>query len=85
MRNSQVWAFGMLLNVFFIFLFLLITLDDGVLGALPWNFYLSFTVTPFICIGFGEWIKVYDHKHEKRDAAFRRLKFETRLGMWSPK
>lgn len=83
--NNQLWILGIFISLVLIILFLVGNLQKETLGALPWYFYICFLISPVLCVGFGEWIKSYDHKHEKRDVAFRRLKFETRLGMWSPK
>ena len=83
--TNHILIVGLTLALILLIVFLLCIFENVTLDNFSWYFYSSYFMSPIMCIGFGEWIKGYDNKHEKRDAAFRRLKFETRLGMWSPK
>jgi len=61
-------------------------LAEGSVAALPWYFFALFLLTPFICLLINEKIlKNSDRLIDRRNEMMRRLQFETKLGMWSPK
>ncbi len=83
--QNRVWVGAIVLCMVLIILYLSFTLDNGVLKALPWYFYFLSLIFPFVCLTACELVKRSEKKHEQRAAKMRRLHFETRLGMWSPK
>lgn len=84
-RRNHVWLVTLAASLVLITVYLSSALARGSMAALSWYFYLLFVVAPGICLWFSELVKKIDHKHEKRAVMMRRLQFETRLGMWSPK
>jgi len=84
-RRNQVWVGTLVSSFILIIVYLSVALPKGSMTSLSWYFYLYFVITPFISLWFSEQVKKMDTKREKRAVMMRRLQFETRLGMWSPK
>merc|ERR1712194_373127 len=84
-KQNHLWLLTLLLAIFLIAVYLMLVLEEGSVSALSWYFYLLFITAPFGCLYLSEIVKKLDQKHEKRGIMMRRLQFETRLGMWSPK
>lgn len=59
--------------------------EAGTGSALPWYFYFISVLIPILCLAWNELCKKEEAKREIRAEKLRRLQFETRLGMWSPK
>ena len=83
-RGNRVWAYSVLLGLLVLVAILLAT-EEGSFSALPWYFYVLALLIPPICLAWNELWKRTDRRHELRAEKLRRLQFETRLGMWSPK
>lgn len=83
--KNNIWLGANLLCILLIVLYLSVTLENGTLKALPWYFYFLSLIFPLVCLAECEIVKRNEKKHEQRAAKMRRLHFETRLGMWSPK
>lgn len=83
--KNKVWIFATILIVAIVILYMSITLESGVMQILPWYFYLLSLVSPFICLAVCEIVKMKEMRFEERAIKMRRLHFETRLGMWSPR
>jgi hypothetical protein len=84
------WLYCCLGCLVLITIYITVSLDGGrevggVARALPWYFYILYLIFPFLWTALGEVIKHFHQLHEKRATMLRRLQFETRLGMWSPK
>lgn len=84
-KRNHLWLGTLTLSFILIAVYMALVLEEGSMTALSWYFYLLFFVTPFGCLYFCEAVKKIDQRHEKRAVMMRRLQFETRLGMWSPK
>mmetsp|Transcript_37345 Transcript_37345/g.44560 ORF Transcript_37345/g.44560 Transcript_37345/m.44560 type:complete len:457 (+) Transcript_37345:104-1474(+) len=84
-KMNIIWIVTTIISTGLVFIYLIITLGPETLAALPWYFYLLALSFPFICAALSETVKTQDMRHEKRADMLRRLQFETRLGMWSPK
>ena len=84
-KRNHLWVFTLALSFILIALYLMVVLEPGSMSALSWYFYLLFVMAPFGCLYLCEMVKMIDQKQEKREMMMRRLQFETRLGMWSPK
>mmetsp|Transcript_31329 Transcript_31329/g.65513 ORF Transcript_31329/g.65513 Transcript_31329/m.65513 type:complete len:1636 (-) Transcript_31329:697-5604(-) len=84
-KRNHLWVLALFLSLISIAVYLGVSVEKGSMVALPLNFYALFLASPFLCLFLNELVKKIDHKHEKRAVMMRRLQFETRLGMWSPK
>jgi len=84
-KANRIWAYSFVVSLALIVPYLAATLSRGVLGALPWYFYVVALLLPLLCLLACELVKRDDQKQEYRAEKLRRLQFETRLGMWSPK
>jgi len=84
-KQNHLWLGTLISSFVLIAIYMSLVLEDGSMTALPWYFYLLFLGSPCICLFICEHVKKIDKKQEKRAVMMRRLQFETRLGMWSPK
>lgn len=84
-RSNPLWGWGLFASLLLIVFYLVATLDNGVWGALPWYFYIVAIIMPPLGLLASEFVKKSDQRQEYRAEKLRRLQFETRLGMWSPK
>ena len=84
-RSNRLWGWGLFASLLLIVFYLVATLDNGVWGALPWYFYIVAIIMPPLGLLASEFVKKSDQWQENRAEKLRRLQFETRLGMWSPK
>ena len=89
-HRNYCWFYSSTIFLLVIAIYAVVSMNGGrsapvVARALPWYFYLLFVVFPLLWIAAGEVIKFYHQRHEKRSRTLRRLQFETKLGMWSPK
>jgi len=84
-RSNPLWGWAFLASLLLVVFYLVATLDNGVWGALPWYFYIVAIIMPTLGLLISEFVKQADQRQEYRAEKLRRLQFETRLGMWSPK
>lgn len=84
-KKNHLWTFLSLLAIAVAVLYVYWTLEDDILAVLPWYCYVLFCVMPFLCLLFVEFLKRKERRILDRAEKLRRLQFETRLGMWSPK
>ena len=84
-KANRVWVYCSVVSLVLFVIYLAATLGKGVPGALPWYFYIIALLLPLLCLLACEVVKRDDQKQEYRAEKLRRLQFETRLGMWSPK
>ena len=56
-----------------------------ILRSIPWYGFLTAGLSPALSLFAVEYLKRTEAKQEQRSEKFRRLKFETRLGQWSPR
>jgi hypothetical protein len=85
-KKNIVWVCMSLLSITILIFHLIAVLDDGILDAIPWYFYfLTCLIFPSLCLLVAELVKKRAKKFEERAEMLRRLQFETKLGMWSPK
>lgn len=82
--GNNVWGYSVVLGVLLV-VAILLAMEEGSFSALPWYFYFLAVLMPPICVAWNEFLKRTDRRHELRAGKLRRLQFETRLGMWSPK
>jgi len=85
LTKNTVWVGTSLFSTSILLVYLSLTLEIDALKSLPWYFYLLSLISPFLCVGACELIKKKEKKYDSKAAKMRRLQFETRLGMWSPK
>lgn len=84
-RKNKIWIMSVVLCLFYVVVYSSFSLESGAFGAIPWYLYLFSFASFFLCVVGCELVKRRERKHEVRAAKMRRLHFETRLGMWSPK
>ena len=84
-RRNHLWVVAVLFSIVVVILYLLLTLERGVASVLPWYYYLLAACMPFLCLLWNECLKRPEKNVLDRAEKLRRLQFETRLGMWSPK
>jgi magnesium-transporting ATPase (P-type) len=78
LKKNKVWAVSTIFCFLTIVIYLSITLESGVLQALPWYFYFLSLMFPLLCLAVCEIVKKREIQHEQRAAKMRRLHFETR-------
>ena len=83
--RNRPWFYSVCCCLTCVAIYLLVVLHQGAIVALPWYFFLLLVIMPFMCLAANEVVKRNDRHHTKRAFMLRRLQFETRLGMWSPK
>jgi len=83
-NGNRTWGYTILLGLLLV-LAILLTLEKSSISAMPWYFYVLALIMPFMCLVWNEFLKRTDRRHSQRAEKLRRLQFETRLGMWSPK
>lgn len=83
--KNCVWSTVSVTCVAIVFLHLAFVLPSGSLEVLPWYFYLVSFCCPIFSLLVSELVKTREKRFEDRAEKLRRLQFETRLGMWSPK
>lgn len=85
-RRNHLWAISVLFAFMVIAIYLYLHVERGTFSSLPWYYhFLAFFVMPVICLLWDEYLKKPEKKVLDRAEKLRRLQFETRLGMWSPK
>jgi len=84
-RKNNIWTINLFFSLALVIIYLALSLNREAFDALPWYYYLLSLLWPFVCLGVGERLKVLECRREARADMLRRLQFETRLGMWSPK
>ena len=84
-KRNHLWFGTVLLSLTLVILYMAVVLERGTMSGLSWLTYVLFVLFPFLCLYCCETMKKREQKIEKRAAKMRRLQFETRLGMWSPK
>jgi hypothetical protein len=83
---NRVWMIASLCCALMLVLYLSVTLGGGeMIHALPWYFYAVAFLSPLLSLLWSEYIKTIEKKHENRAKLLRRLQFETKLGMYSPR
>lgn len=85
LQKNKIWIISLFFGAVLVIIYLAISLNKEAFEALPWYYYFLSLLWPFICLGVGERLKVLECRREARADMLRRLQFETRLGMWSPK
>jgi len=88
--RNIVWLFTSSATLGATVLYLILSMDGGVASTqvarnLPYYYYIISVIFPLLWLFLGEFLKKIDRGYEKRACMLRRLQFETRLGMWSPK
>jgi magnesium-transporting ATPase (P-type) len=84
-RRNHIWAVSVFVGVIVVIVYLLMTLETGSYSSLPWYFYFLAVLMPLLCSLWDEALKRPEKNVLDRAEKLRRLQFETRLGMWSPK
>lgn len=85
-RRNHLWAISVVLAILVIAVYLSLSLERGTFSSLPWYYsVLAFVIMPFMCLAWDEYLKRTEKTVLDRAEKLRRLQFETRLGMWSPK
>ncbi len=85
-RRNHLWVVSSLLALVIIAIYLLLSVERGTFSLLPWYYhFLAFIIMPFLCLMWDEYLKRPEKSVLDRAEKLRRLQFETRLGMWSPK
>jgi hypothetical protein len=84
-RRNHLWVVGVVLAVLVVITYLLIVLENDTSTVLPWYYYVLSFCMPFLCLFWNEFLKRPEKNVLDRAEKLRRLQFETRLGMWSPK
>ncbi|KAL7495674.1 hypothetical protein ACHAWT_005447 [Skeletonema menzelii] len=85
-KRNHVWVGSLISSLTLLAIYMRIVLAEGSVAALPWYFLALFLLTPFLCLLINEKIlKNSDRLIDRRNEMMRRLQFETKLGMWSPK
>lgn len=84
--RNHLWAVSVFLALVVIAIYLLLNIERGMLSSLPWYYhFLAFFIMPSLCLLWDEYLKRPEKRVLDRAEKLRRLQFETRLGMWSPK
>jgi magnesium-transporting ATPase (P-type) len=83
--RNHYWVWSCLASIGCVAIYLAVVLPNGSFGALPWYFFVISAIIPFLCLFGHEMIKRSERQLFERAVKLRRLQFETRLGMWSPK
>eukprot|EP00574_Skeletonema_japonicum_P000624 CAMPEP_0201740330 /NCGR_PEP_ID=MMETSP0593-20130828/46246_1 /ASSEMBLY_ACC=CAM_ASM_000672 /TAXON_ID=267983 /ORGANISM="Skeletonema japonicum, Strain CCMP2506" /LENGTH=478 /DNA_ID=CAMNT_0048234637 /DNA_START=1927 /DNA_END=3363 /DNA_ORIENTATION=+ len=85
-KRNHMWVGSLTSSLTLLAIYMRIVLAVGSISALPWYFLVLFFLSPFICLIINEKIlKNSDRLIDRRNEMMRRLQFETKLGMWSPK
>jgi hypothetical protein len=85
-RRNHLWVMSVVFAFLVTTIYLCLQVERGTLTLLPWYYhFLAFCVMPFICLLWDEKLKNIEKSVLDRAERLRRLQFETRLGMWSPK
>jgi len=79
-RINYVWSLTMILSTG-----LIIILGAFTFKFMSWSMIAFVMIIPILSLAVCEAIKKKEMWHLKRSDTFRRLQFETKLGMWSPK
>lgn len=83
--TNHLWICSVFVSIVCVAVYLVASLQEGTVSALPWYFFFLVAIMPILCLLGHELIKRSECRHAKRASMLRRLQFETRLGMWSPK
>ncbi|KAG7347008.1 hypothetical protein IV203_006077 [Nitzschia inconspicua] len=84
-RRNHIWVMGVVVAILVIITYLLVVLESGTSSVLSWYYYILAFCMPFLCLFWNEILKRPEKNVLDRAEKLRRLQFETRLGMWSPK
>lgn len=84
-KRNHLWFGTVLLSLTLVILYMILVIERGTMSGLSWLTYVLFVLFPLLCLYCCETMKKREQKIERRAAKMRRLQFETRLGMWSPK
>ena len=85
-RRNHLWTVSILLAFLLIVIYVTLHVERETFLSLPWYYhFLAFFVMPFLCLLWDEYLKSQERSVLNRAEKLRRLQFETRLGMWSPK
>lgn len=84
-RRNVMWVSAVMVAILIIALYLGVQLEDDLFFIFPWYFYVLACTLPFLCLAWVEYLKRTEKAVLNRAEKLRRLQFETRLGMWSPK
>jgi magnesium-transporting ATPase (P-type) len=84
-RRNIMWVCAVMVAILIIALYLGLKLEDDSFFIFPWYFYIVACALPFLVLAWVEYLKRTEKAVLDRAEKLRRLQFETRLGMWSPK
>jgi magnesium-transporting ATPase (P-type) len=84
-KRNHIWVVSLVFGCIILAAYLLLNVERGSFASLPWYYFLLALVMPVFCVAWDEYIKQWERQVLGRAEKLRRLQFETRLGMWSPK
>ena len=84
-RRNVMWVCAVTVALLIIALYLGMKLDGDIFFIFPSYFYCLAFAFPFLTLMWVEYLKQTEKAVLDRAEKLRRLQFETRLGMWSPK
>jgi magnesium-transporting ATPase (P-type) len=84
-KRNHLWVVSVFTGIIVVIVYLILTLETGSSSLLPWYYYCLAVVMPILCLFWDETLKRVERNVLERAEKLRRLQFETRLGMWSPK
>lgn len=84
-KKNHLWALLSVMGIAVAVLYVYWMLQEDILLVLPWYCFVLFCIMPFLCLFSVEILKRKERRLLDRAEKLRRLLFETRLGMWSPK
>lgn len=84
-QRNHLWVLGVVISILVVITYLFVVLENGTAAILPWYYYFLAFCMPFMCLFWNEALKRPEKSVLDRAEKLRRLQFETRLGMWSPK
>ena len=85
-KRNHLWIGAVISSLILLTIYMSSVMAEGSFTSLPWYFFLLFLLTPFMCLFINEkMLKKSDRLIDRRNEMMRRLQFETKLGMWSPK
>ena len=84
-KRNHLWVVSLFVSIIVVIMYLILTLETGSSSLLPWYYYVLAVLMPVLCLLWDEALKRPERNVLERAEKLRRLQFETRLGMWSPK
>lgn len=84
-RRNHLWMASQVVAIVILAIYLSLSVERGSFAILPWYYFLLALTMPIFCVAWDEFLKRQERQVLDRAEKLRRLQFETRLGMWSPK